>query len=172
TTALKSDGTVWSWGSNGFGQLGNGGYTSTTTPVQTTITGVVAISSWSAFTLALKSDGTVWGWGTDYSGELGDGGSNTNRPSPVRTLNLTNVVAIANGWIHGLAVKSDGTVWTWGRNVNGQLGDGTFTNRSAPVQVSGLTAATAAAGGENHSLALKSDGTVWAWGDNSRGELG
>jgi alpha-tubulin suppressor-like RCC1 family protein len=171
-TALKSDGTVWNWGSNGFGQLGNGGYASTTTPVQANITGVVAISSWSAFTLALKSDGTVWGWGTDYSGELGDGTINTNRPSPVQTANLTGVVAIANGWIHGLAVKSNGTVWAWGRNTNGQLGDGTFSNRSVPVQVSGLTSVTAVAGGENHSLALKSDGTVWAWGDNSRGELG
>lgn len=172
-TALKSDGTVWTWGSNGFGQLGNGGYTSTSTPGQVSnISSVIAISSWSAFTLALKSDGTVWGWGTDYSGELGDGASNTNRPLPVQTSNLTGVVAIANGWIHGLAVKNDGTLWTWGRNVNGQLGDGTTTNRSAPVQVSGLTSVTAAAGGENHSMALKSDGTVWAWGDNSHGELG
>jgi alpha-tubulin suppressor-like RCC1 family protein len=173
STVLKSDGTVWSWGSNGFGQLGNGGYTSTSTPGQVSnLTGVTAVSSWSAFTLALKSDGTVWGWGTDYSGELGDGTSNTNRPLPVQTANLTNVVAITNGWIHGLAVKSDGTLWAWGRNLNGQLGDGTFTNRSVPVQVSGLSSVTAAAGGENHSLALKSDGTVWAWGDNSRGELG
>jgi alpha-tubulin suppressor-like RCC1 family protein len=164
---------VWSSGWNGFGQLGNGTYTSSSTPVQaSSLTGVIAIANWSDYTLALKSDGTVWGFGTDYSGELGDGATNTNRPTRVQTSGLTNVTSITNGWIHSLAVKSNGTLWAWGRNLNGQLGDGTTWNRSTPVQVSGLTSVIAAAGGENHSLALKSDGTVWAWGDNSRGELG
>jgi alpha-tubulin suppressor-like RCC1 family protein len=171
--ALKSDGTVWSWGANGFGQLGHHGSTDQSTPGQVSnLTGITAIATWTTFNLALKSDGTVWGWGTDYQGELGDGGWNTTRPTPVQTSNLTSVVAIAAGGIHGLAVKSNGSVWAWGRNPNGQLGDGTTTGRTEPVQVSGLTNAIAVAGGLKHSLALKSDGTVWAWGLNSRGQLG
>ena len=74
--------------------------------------------------------------------------------------------------VHSLALKSDGTVWAWGYNNYGQLGDGTTTDRHTPVSVSGLTGVTAIAGGYGHSLALKSDGTVWAWGYNSYGQLG
>jgi alpha-tubulin suppressor-like RCC1 family protein len=80
--------------------------------------------------------------------------------------------AVAAGPTHTLSLKSDGTVWAWGNNSSGQLGDGTTTIRTAPVQVSGLTRVVAVAAGRTHSLALKDDGTVWAWGDNSAGELG
>ena len=82
------------------------------------------------------------------------------------------MVAIAGGDSHSLALKSDGTVWAWGYNGCGQLGDGSTTNRLTPVQVSGLTGVVAIAGGGSHSLALKSDGTVWAWGCNDYGQLG
>ena len=85
---------------------------------------------------------------------------------------LSGVVAVAGGRYHSLAVKSDGTVWAWGNNWLGQLGDGTTTDRSIPVQVSGLSGVVAVAGGDYHSLAVKSDGTVWAWGDNYHGQLG
>src|SRR6185312_15197966 len=79
---------------------------------------------------------------------------------------------IAAGGTHVLALKSDGTVWAWGSNTSGQLGDGTTTQRAAPVQVTGLSGVTAIAAGSNHSLAVKSDGTVWAWGTNAAGQLG
>ena len=85
---------------------------------------------------------------------------------------IGGVVAIAGGGYHSMALKSDGTVWAWGANYYGQLGDGSTTNRTTPVQVSGLTGVVAIAGGGNHSLALKSDGTVYAWGYNNRGQLG
>ena len=85
--------------------------------------------------------------------------------------NLNGMIALAAGSYHSLALKSDGTVWAWGRNYYGQLGDGSTTNRLTPVQVSGLTGVIALAG-QNHSLALKSDDTVWACGDNASGQLG
>src|SRR5690606_27370837 len=85
---------------------------------------------------------------------------------------LTNVVAVAAGGYHSLALKSDGTVWAWGDNTHGQLGNGTYNSSSFPVQVKNLTGVIAIAAGENHSLALKSDKTVWAWGANNYGQLG
>ena len=85
---------------------------------------------------------------------------------------LTNVTAIAGGLYHTIALKSDGTVWAWGDNDYGQLGDGSTTDRLTPVPVSGLTDVTAIAGGWYHTIALKSDGTVWAWGENYAGQLG
>ena len=91
---------------------------------------------------------------------------------PLEVSGLDDVIAIAAGGYHSLAVKSDGTVWAWGYNGEGQLGDGTTTSRSAPVLVSGITGVIGIAGGDAHTLALKSDGTVWGWGYNGDGELG
>jgi alpha-tubulin suppressor-like RCC1 family protein len=81
-------------------------------------------------------------------------------------------MAISGGYSHCLALKADGTIWAWGYNRSGQLGDGTTINKSFPVQVSGLSGAITIVAGGTHSLAIKSDGTVWAWGDNGFGELG
>ena len=173
--ALKSDGTVWAWGYNVNGQLGdaNNG-TSRNTPVQVlNLAGVVQIASGGIrHSLALKSDGTVWAWGWNIFGQLGDG-TNTDRNVPAQVSGLTDMVQIAGGQYHSLAVKSDGTVWSWGRNLDGQLGDGTDTNSNVPVQALGLTGVVQSAScGFGHSLALKSDGTVWAWGANSQGQVG
>ncbi|MEJ5165896.1 MAG: hypothetical protein WHV67_02585 [Thermoanaerobaculia bacterium] len=110
-------------------------------------------------------------WGYNNYGQLGNGsysGSNV----PVQVLNLTDVIAIAGGYSHSLALKADGTVWAWGRNGYGQLGNGNNNNSNIPVQVLNLTNVIAISGGYYHSLALKSDGTVWAWGDNYYGQLG
>lgn len=91
---------------------------------------------------------------------------------PVQVSGLTDVVAIAGGWLHSLAVKRDGTVWAWGNNSTNQLGDGTNIRRLTPVAVSTITEVVAVAAGQSHSLALKRDGTVCAWGANSAGQLG
>src|SRR5262249_55767554 len=96
----------------------------------------------------------------------------TNRSTPVQVSNLTGVTQVSGGSTHSLALKSDGTVWAWGSNARGRLGDNTTIDRSTPVQVVNLASAIDIAAGDQHSLALKSDGTVWAWGSNSRGELG
>jgi len=172
--ALKSDGTVWAWGRNDVGQLGDGTTAERHTPVQVhTLNGVTAIAAGQAHNLALKSDGTVWAWGGNDAGQLGDGTTTTPRPSPVQVHNLNGVTCVAAGDNHSLARKSDGTVWAWGGNGDGQLGDGNPTSfRPSPVQVHNLSGVTAVAGGAEYSLALKSDGTVWAWGADDLGQLG
>ena len=175
TAAVKSDGTVWAWGWNYNGQLGDGTWGNTGykhTPVQVSgLGGVVAIACGEAQTIALKSDGTVWAWGFNKYGGLGDG-TVEDRYTPVRVSGLSGVTSIASGMWSAAALKSDGTVYAWGYNGYGNIGDGTTTNRLTPVQVSGLSGITAISSGSFHTLALKSDGTVWAWGYNADGELG
>jgi len=190
TIALKGDGTVWTWGRNSSGQLGDGTLDSRLKPVQVVgpssgfLTGVTAISSGYDHTITLKGDGTVWTWGNNDYGQLGDGtaGLTARRLKPVQVVGpssgfLTGVTAISSGGNHTIALKGDGTVWTWGYNGYGQLGDTTTTNRSRPVQVLGpgtgfLTGITAIEGRQYHTVALKGDGTVWTWGDNTYGQLG
>lgn len=186
--AVKSDGSVYTWGGNNKGQLGYDPDPTTTTfedsstPGQVSgLTDVVAVAGGTSYSLALKSDGTMWAWGNNDVGQLGNGesGSGLTSITPVQVEDpsdasgfFTGVVAVAAGSHHSLAVKSDGTVWAWGWNPYGQLGDGTTTNSSTPVQASNLTGATDVSGGNFHSVALKSDGTVWAWGRNDKGQLG
>jgi hypothetical protein len=198
--ALKSDGTVWAWGANDYGELGNGTFAQSNTPVQVLgpggvgfLTGVTAIAGGGFHSLALKSDGTVWAWGDDFYGQLGNGTNRTDLPygiaTPVQVLGsggvgyITGVTAIAGGFFHSLALKSDGTVGAWGADFAGQLGNGTYTTTppygiATPVQVLGsggvgyITGVTAIAGGFYHNLALKNDGTVWTWGLNGNGQLG
>jgi alpha-tubulin suppressor-like RCC1 family protein len=185
--ALKSDETVWAWGSNSNKQLGTGltgmppykGYAEQVKGSGGSgyLTDIVAIAAGDSHSLALEDDGTVWAWGGNGSGQVGNGNT-TDQTYPVSV--LSGAIAIAAGGSHSLALKSDGTVWAWGLNDKGQLGDNTTTNRTSPVQViltpgmpnTYLTSITAIAAGGAHSLALKSDDSVWAWGRNDEGQLG
>ncbi|OIN94314.1 MAG: hypothetical protein AUJ20_01115 [Comamonadaceae bacterium CG1_02_60_18] len=180
TLALKIDGTVWAWGLNGKGQLGDGTTTNRPTPVQISgLANVIAIAGGLHHSLAVKSDGTVWAWGDGPWGELGTGAFSVGSLTPVQVSGLTGITAVAAGMDHSVALKNDGTVWAWGRNLDGQLGDGTYqllngttNNQNVPVQVSGLSNVTAIAARENGALAIKADGTLWSWGYNYFGELG
>jgi alpha-tubulin suppressor-like RCC1 family protein len=174
----KTDGTVWGWGSNVDGQLGAGQVmvTSINVPIETSgLTTARGLSAGSGHSLSVAADGTVWAWGRNGAGQLGDD-TTIDRLTPVRVTGLNDVKpdprAIAAGLRHSLALRDDGTVWAWGDNSVGQLGDGTTTNRGAPVQVSNLDGIIAVAAGGSHSLALRNDGTVWAWGSDSDGQLG
>jgi alpha-tubulin suppressor-like RCC1 family protein len=173
--ALKSDGTVWAWGYNALGQLGNGTTDNSSMPIQVGggLTNVIAIAAGGYHSLALTADGTVWAWGYNVYGQLGDGTFN-NSTLPVQVQGgLTNIVEIAAGFYHSLALNNNGSAFAWGNNANGQLGNGTLTNSNLPIAVIGQTEAIKAiAGGGEHSLALLSDGTVWAWGYNAFGQLG
>ncbi|MFW6056818.1 MAG: RCC1-like domain-containing protein [Chloroflexota bacterium] len=179
--AVKADGTVWSWGYNSYGQLGNGSNDNSSVPVQVSgLTGVTAVAAGSGHSLAVKSDGTLWTWGWNWEGQLGDGssGADTNRNTPYQVSGLSSVVAAAGGEHHSLALLADGTVWAWGFNPQGQLGNGNYEDKLTPVYVidgrpaNKLSGVSAIAAGKYHSLALKSDGTVLAWGCNWYGQLG
>ncbi|MGD9732942.1 MAG: DUF1566 domain-containing protein [Desulfamplus sp.] len=174
TIALKTDGTVWAWGANEDGQLGNGTTTDSYTPVQVSgLTNISAIAAGRHHTIALKTDGTVWAWGWNQYGQLGNGTWNNSSLTPVQVTGLTNVSAIATGNYHTIALKTDGTVWAWGANEDGQLGNSTwYYTILTPVQVSGLTNVSVIAAGSYYTVAIKTDGTVWAWGSNEYGQLG
>lgn len=138
--ALKSDGTAWAWGANGSGQLGDGNTTNRTTPVNiTNINNIIDIAGGGGYTIALKSDGTGWTcgeYGWDYSESNGSAyWSYRYRTTPDQVAGINDVVAVAGGWQHIVVLKQDGTVWTWGVNWYGQLGDGTTIDKDTPVQV-------------------------------------
>jgi len=181
--ALRSDGTVWGWGADMFGQLGNGAPArlpglpplpdfGSTLPVQTLdLSDVVAVAAGIFHSLALKADGSTWAWGANSYGQVGDGTTN-HQDTPKAVLGLSGARALAGGGFHSLAATADGAVWAWGRNDYGQLGNAVAGASSQPAQVTGLADAVDVAAGLWHSLALKSDGTVWCWGGNESHQLG
>jgi alpha-tubulin suppressor-like RCC1 family protein len=166
TLAVKTDGSLWAWGYNSDGQLGDGTKRDRVRPVSV-MNGVAAVAAGSGHTLAVKTNGSLWAWGSNSFGQLGDG-TTTVRVRPVSV--MSQVAAVAVGDLHTLALKTDGSLWAWGHNLYGQLGDGTTTNRSSPVSV--MTGVVAVAAGYGHTLAFKTDRSLWAWGDNSSGQLG
>jgi alpha-tubulin suppressor-like RCC1 family protein len=184
TIAVKTDGTLWGWGYNGNGQLGDGTTTQQTSPVQIGSATWTAVACGNAHTIAIKSDGTLWGWGANTSGQLGDG-TTTTRTSPVQigsaTWTAVSTSAVrtspfsfssSNPPGYSCAVKSDGTLWAWGRNTNGQLGDGTTTQQNSPVQIGSDSNWSKVACGALHTMAIKTTGTLWGWGKNGGGQFG
>lgn len=174
---VTTNGKVYAWGLNDSGQVGLPPpfSSSTYSSVPVVVNGIdsaKAVAAGDGHSLALKTDGTVWGWGSNQYGQIatGNGPGSTNVPAPV--VGLSNIVAIAASGIHSAALRGDGTVWTFGYNQNGALGDGTNISRSTPVQVTGLSDVKAIAAGGEHCIAVKNDGTVWTWGYNRIGQLG
>ncbi|QPX48302.1 regulator of chromosome condensation [Synechococcus phage S-SRM01] len=165
---------LWTWGRNSFGALGNNTTTNSNTPITTFSGGAnwKQVASGGYYVAAIKTDGTLWTWGRNQYAQLGDN-TTTNRSTPVTTFaGGTNWKQVACGANHTVAIKTDGTLWIWGQNTIGQLGDNTIVNRSTPV--------TTFAGGTNwkqvasglHTAAIKTDGTLWVWGDGANGQLG
>jgi alpha-tubulin suppressor-like RCC1 family protein len=175
TCAVTTAGALQCWGSNAYGQLGDGTTTSRTTPVTVSglSSGAVAIAAGEYHTCALTVAGAVKCWGANTSGQLGDG-TTVNRYTPVTVSGLSSgVVAVVAGRSHTCALTTAGAVWCWGKNYDGQLGDGTFTYRNTPVAVSGLSSGVAAiAAGDGHTCALTTAGAVLCWGRNVSGQLG
>ncbi len=189
--ALKFDGTVWAWGDNTNGELGDSTTTNSLTPVQVHgllnvgfLTSVTQIAAGQQFNVVLQAGGYALSWGLDTNGELGDS-SLIDKHIPVRVHGpgnigyLIGITSISAGGQHALALKIDSTVWSWGLNVNGELGNNTYGNISmVPQQVHGpsnigfLMGITFIKAGDYFSGAIKADSTVWTWGFNSYGQLG
>ena len=170
---LTTGGTIFTWGFNSYGQLGLGNVTAYSSPKQ-----VGSLTTWSKISMgqtwagAIKTNGTLWMWGNGANGKLGLGNT-TNYSSPVQVGSLTNWSQLScNGNSHTLAVKTDGTLWSWGFGAYGALGLSNTTSYSSPKQVGALTAWSKVAGGTLFSVALKTDGTLWTWGVNNFGQLG
>jgi alpha-tubulin suppressor-like RCC1 family protein len=195
--ALKGDGTVWAWGANDGGQLGNNSLKDGPAPVEVkgpggngVLADIVAIAAGGQTSLALRADGTVWSWGVNDKGQLGNNAAIDHSATPVQVKaqlgDLPGMKAIAAGSAHCLALKADGTVWAWGWNSKGQLGDGSTSDRSTAAAVKGgknlgaflKNVKAIAAGGTmkqtagGHSLALVAQGEVFGWGFNAEGQLG
>jgi alpha-tubulin suppressor-like RCC1 family protein len=176
TAAVKSDGTLWTWGRNQSGQLGNNGFGTgkVVTPTTTWNGGTTwkQVSCGGNNTSAIKTDGTLWNWGSNSYGQLGINSISTNRCSPVQTyLGGNDWNQVSSNFRFTAAVKNDGSLWTWGFNGYGQLGNGTQTSVCTPISVGGNDWKQVACG-LDHIAAIKNDGTLWTWGRNDYGQLG
>jgi alpha-tubulin suppressor-like RCC1 family protein len=174
TVAIKTDGTLWTWGRNNYGQLGDNSIIGKSSPVQTITFGNnwKQVSCAYTHTAAIKTDGTLWTWGRNNYGQLGNNTAN-NTSSPVQTIAFgTNWKQVSAGNYHTAAIKTDGTLWTWGRNINGQLGDNTIVDKSSPVQTITFGTIWKQVSCGYHTVAVKTDGSLWTWGRNINGQLG
>jgi alpha-tubulin suppressor-like RCC1 family protein len=161
------------WGDNEYGNLGDGTFAQRLAVVGVdSLSNVSQVSAGYDHSLAVTSDGSVWSWGSNTFGQLGTGPAQSSA-SPQLVSGISGTITqVAAGWSHSLALGTDGTVWAWGDNQYGELGDGDFIQSDTPVQLPGLSDVTQIAAGSDWSLALRSDGTVWAWGTNLYNELG
>ena len=157
--SIKTDGTIWAWGLNNRGQLGDDTVSYRSSPVQIgALTNWAQVSAGDLFTASVKTDGTLWAWGDNGRGQLGIGtAAGTYRSSPVQIGALTTWSQVSAGAEHTAAIKTDGTMWAWGGNISGEVGDGTTVSRSSPVQVGALTTWAQVAGGSVHTVAIKTD---------------
>jgi len=214
TVAIKTDGSLWAWGRNDGGQLGDGTNTNRNSPVRIgndsdwvsvsagsgytvakkedgslwawgrydinvpaqlgTETNWSSVSAGRGYNIAIKTDGSRWAWGTNSEGQLGDG-TNLNftyKQSPFQIGTETDWSSVSAGSFHTMAIKEDGSLWAWGRNREGQLGDGTTDSKYVPTRIGQETDWSSVSAGEAHTIAVKKDGSLWVWGLNGNGQLG
>ena len=176
--AIKVDGSVWSWGNGLSGQLGDGTIVQKSSPVPV-IGGhsFIQLSGFTTTVLALKSNGQAWSWGSGVNGQLGNNANGISVSSPVQVVGGHSFIQVSMGATHGTALKEDGSVWCWGSNSVGQLGNnqsdpGGLFNRSSPVQVVGGHSFIKIDAASAFTMGLKVDGTAWGWGANVIGQLG
>ena len=160
--AIKTDGSLWAWGDNQAGQLGDGTIDYRESPVKI-MDNVRSVSAGWTYTMAIKNDGSLWAWGNNQYGQFGD---EKNSPAKI----MDKVAFISAGARYAMAIKTDGSLWSWGYNYNGELGDGTTTDRHSPVKIMDDVASVSA--GWEHTMAIKTDGSLWGWGNNFYGQLG
>ncbi len=172
---LRANGTAWAWGYGNAGRLGDGTTSNRSSPVSVVggFTDWITLAGGGFHSLGIRANGILYSWGSNYTGQLGDGTS-TARSSPVSVVGgFTDWISISAAVVHTLALRANGTLWSWGRNQFGQSGDGTSSVRSSPVSVvGGFTDWIFAAAGGYHSLGIRTNGILYGWGENLNGTLG
>jgi len=171
---IKHDGTLWAWGDNFYYQLADGTQTDKAKPQNLSLdTNWKKVFTGRTLSYALKEDGSLWGWGqqTITVTFIGDGTS-SHKYDLTRVDASTDWKDLSSGTNHTLALKNDGSLWSWGINNNGQLGDNTITDKSSPLRVTPERTYKAIAAGEYFSMAIANDGSLWGWGSNLYGNLG
>jgi alpha-tubulin suppressor-like RCC1 family protein len=173
--ALRQNGTIWAWGCNNCGQLGDCTIVSKSSPVSVVggFTNWCQVSAGSCHSLAVRSNGTAWAWGSGLCGMLGDN-TLVSKSSPVSVVGgFTDWCQISAACRNSLAVRTNGTLWAWGTNNAGQLGDNSIANKSSPVSVvGGFTNWCQVSASNLQSLGVRQNGTAWGWGSGASGRLG
>ena len=180
SASIKTDGSLWAWGDNGFGQIGDGTVSffahrdpqyhknnDRPSPIKI-MDDVTLVSAGMFYTAAIKTDGSLWAWGDNQRGQLGDGTTKAKH-SPVKIID-SDVVYVSAGSEHTMAVMSDNSLWAWGYNDCGQLGNGKTSKMVRPTKIMNDVAHVSA--GAGHTMAVKTDGSLWVWGWNEYGQLG
>jgi alpha-tubulin suppressor-like RCC1 family protein len=189
--AIDTSGNLWTWGYNFHGQLGNGrsgnvdgeSNLGQITAFGTPRPRIVSAAGGFCHSLAVDENGGLWAWGWNSDGQIGDGTANeyddlwhlivdNDKREPVKIKDGTSFASVAAGRYHSLALDKDGSLWAWGLNEDGELGDGTTSNKHTPVKIKEGTSFASIAAGNRHSLAIDEDGGLWAWGANWFGQLG
>jgi len=168
-------GKLWAWGNDGFGQLGDNAISYRSSPIQVgSSIDWKTVSVGYSHTTAIKTDGTLWTWGKNGFGQLGDSttGIANSKSNPNQIGVLTTWLSVSAAGYCTAAVRTDGTLWTWGYNNNGQLGLGNTINTSSPGQVGNLTNWLSVSSGQYHIVAIKTDKTIWTWGAGTDGKMG
>jgi len=178
TAAIRTDGTLWAWGLNNDGQLGDGsmGIASyRNAPAQIgTDANWVTVSAGGNHTLGIRTDGSLWAWGDNGNGQLGIGAAGGSLPIPMQVQPGTEWASVSAGRGHAftLGIQADGSLWAWGNNHFGQLGDGTVMQRNAPVRVGTSNDWVSVSTGCCFTVGIREGGSLWAWGDNGNGQVG
>jgi alpha-tubulin suppressor-like RCC1 family protein len=174
TLAIQKDGSLSTWGDNSSGQLGNAAVSTSpvSTPAKIGSLTYVAVSAGGSHSMAIDTSGKLWAWGANGSGQLGNNAGSGTVSAPTQISTDADWTLVSAGGLHTLAVRSNGTLWAWGANSDGQLGDGSGADQFSPVQVGLDRTWTGISAGAIHSAGLKADNTLWTWGGNADGQLG